>query len=149
MIEIDVENETAEPVDTGAIAGLVTSVLEAEGVVAAEASVLLVTAATMQRLNAEHRGLDEVTDVLAFPIDDGDDDLPDGAPRLLGDVVICLERCASQAAEQDVARGDELATLAVHGTLHLLGYDHEADDGEMLARQDALLDAVEPIGWSL
>ena len=148
MIEIDVDNETTERVDTEAIADLVGSVLEAEGVEAAEASLLLVTPATMQRLNAEHRGVDEVTDVLAFPIDDGDDDLPEGAPRLLGDVVICLERCASQAAEQEVARGDELASLAVHGTLHLLGYDHETDDGEMFARQDALLDGAEAIGWS-
>ncbi len=148
MIEIDVDNATDERVDAEAVAALVEAVLHAEGVSAAEGSVLLVDTATMTRLNAEHRALDEVTDVLAFPIDDGDDDLPEGAPRLLGDVVVCLEQCARQAGEQSVSRGEELATLIVHGTLHLLGHDHEADDGEMLERQDALLAQVEPIGWS-
>ena len=55
---------------------------------------------------------------------------------LLGDVVICLDRCAEQAAEHGNSPGAELVVLAVHGVLHLLGYDHETDDGAMLALQD-------------
>ena len=80
----------------------------------------------MAALNAAHRGKDEPTDVLSFPLD-GLDALPDGLPRQLGDVVVCPER-----AEAD---GTPIALLLVHGVLHLVGYDHEADNGDMLRRQ--------------
>ena len=63
---------------------------------------------------------------------------PTGLERQLGDVVICLAQAARQAGEAGVAPLDEVRTLVVHGALHLLGYDHEADDGAMLARQDEL-----------
>ncbi len=83
--------------------------------------------------------------MLAFPIDERDE-LPAGMPRLLGDVVICLERCAEQAADQDHTPGEELVVLAVHGTLHLLGYDHEHDDGAML-RAAGRAHATASAGW--
>ena len=86
---------------------------------------------------------DEPTDVLSFPIDE-EDDLA-GVTRMLGDVVVCIPILERQAAEHDVAAGAELVDLLVHGTLHLLGYDHEEDDGEMLARQDAIVGALDPI----
>ena len=91
----------------------------------------------MRALNAEHRGLDEVTDVLAFPLD-GLDELPPGLERQLGDVVVCFAQAARQAAEAGVETLAEVRTLVVHGLLHLLGHDHESDAGEMLARQDEL-----------
>ena len=65
----------------------------------------------MRALNREYRAKDEVTDVLAFPIDERDE-LPTGMPRLLGDVVICLDRCAEQAGEQGHSPGAELVVLA-------------------------------------
>jgi probable rRNA maturation factor len=68
-------------------------------------------------------------------------------PRLLGDVVICLDRCAEQAAEQGHSPGAELVVLSVHGVLHLLGYDHEADDGTMLALQDTLTADLGEVAW--
>ena len=92
----------------------------------------------MRALNAEHRELDEVTDVLAFPMD-GVDELPPGLERQLGDVVICFEQAERQAGEAGVELRAEVRTLVVHGLLHLLGHDHEADAGEMLARQDELM----------
>jgi probable rRNA maturation factor len=92
----------------------------------------------MRALNAEHRDLDEVTDVLAFPLD-GADELPAGLERQLGDVVVCFEQAARQAAEAGVETRAEVRTLVVHGLLHLLGHDHEADAGEMLTRQDELI----------
>ena len=92
----------------------------------------------MQALNAEHRDLDEVTDVLAFPMD-GVDGLPPGLERQLGDVVICFAQAERQAGEAGVETRAEVRTLVVHGLLHLLGHDHEADGGEMLARQDELI----------
>lgn len=75
-------------------------------------------------LNAEHRDKDEPTDVLSFPIDAGDDV---GGPRELGDVVICPEHT------------EDLREAVVHGVLHLVGMDHETDDGEMLAVQAEIL----------
>jgi probable rRNA maturation factor len=82
------------------------------------------------RLNARHRGKDEPTDVLSFPID-GIERPPGGAPRELGDIVICPP-CTADIGE-----------AIVHGMLHLLGMDHETDDGEMLALQDELLREAE------
>jgi C4-dicarboxylate-specific signal transduction histidine kinase len=63
--------------------------------------------------------------------------LPDGLPRQLGDIVVCPER-----AEAD---GTPIALLLVHGALHLVGYDHEADNGDMLRRQQAIFEGVEPV----
>jgi probable rRNA maturation factor len=83
---------------------------------------------TIQALNREHRGKDEPTDVLSFPIDgvDGAADVSP-APRELGDVVICAPHT------------EDISEAVVHGALHLTGMDHEVDDGEMLALQAELL----------
>jgi probable rRNA maturation factor len=91
---------------------------------------MLVGPDEMAVINRDHRGAPEPTDVLAFPVD-GPEAAgwpADGPPPELGDVVICPE-----------AAQEPLETLAVHGLLHLLGYDHEADEGEMLALQDRLV----------
>jgi probable rRNA maturation factor len=93
-----------------------------EGHVAVE----YVSAERIAELNARHRGKPEPTDVLSFPID-GLEELVGGAPRELGDIVICPEHTA------------DLREAIVHGMLHLLGMDHETDDGEMLALQAELL----------
>ena len=78
----------------------------------------------MQRLNLEHRGKDAPTDVLSFPVDGTG---PTAGPRELGDVVICREHT------------EDVTEAVVHGVLHLCGYDHETDDGEMLELQDRLM----------
>jgi len=91
-------------------------------------AVEFVDAERIHELNDSHRGRYAPTDVLSFPVDG-----PDGpAPRELGDVVICPEHTA------------DLREAVVHGMLHLLGMDHERDDGEMLALQDELLGAGSP-----
>jgi probable rRNA maturation factor len=88
-------------------------------------AVEFVDAGRIARLNAEHRGKDAPTDVLSFPVDGA---APvDGAPRELGDVVICPEHT------------EDVCEAVVHGVLHLVGMDHEADAGEMLAVQAELL----------
>lgn len=87
-------------------------------------SVELVDAGRIRELNRDHRGRDEATDVLSFPLDGAG---PTAGPRELGDVVICPEHTA------------DLIEATVHGVLHLCGYDHEADDGEMLALQAEVL----------
>jgi probable rRNA maturation factor len=74
-----------------------------------------------------HRGIDRPTDVLSFPVDE---DGPSTGPRELGDVVICPEHT------------EDLTEAVVHGVLHLCGYDHERDDGEMLALQRRVLETL-------
>ena len=87
-------------------------------------AVAFVDAQRMAELNREHRGRDAPTDVLSFPIDE---DRPIGAaPRELGDVVICSEYT------------DDVPEAVIHGVLHLVGMDHERDEGEMLALQREL-----------
>jgi len=97
----------------------------------------------IQRLNAGYRNIDRVTDVLTFPAWEGDAILcpPDG---YLGDIAICFERAHEQALEYGHSLERELAFLAVHGALHLLGYDHMQPDDEkaMLARQDEILNEL-------
>ncbi len=97
----------------------------AAGVQEGHLAIEYVDAARITRLNAEYRGKDEPTDVLSFPVDGI---APSGsAPHELGDVVICPEHTT------------DLCEAIVHGTLHLVGMDHETDDGEMLALQAEIL----------
>ena len=87
-------------------------------------AVELVSEERIRDLNRAHRGIDEPTDVLAFPLDGAS---PSAGPRELGDVVICPEHT------------HDLDEAVVHGVLHLAGFDHETDEGEMLALQRRVL----------
>jgi len=98
--------------------------LRAAGVPDGHLSVELVNEARIRELNRGHRGLDEPTDVLSFPIDEG---AAVAGPRELGDVVVCPAHAA------------DLVEATVHGVLHLCGYDHEGDEGQMLALQDSVM----------
>ena len=93
----------------------------------AEVDVRFVDNAEMQRLNRQHRNIDEVTDVLSFPLgENGSFDLnPGSGALLLGDIVISLPRAVEQARLYGHTLQRELAYLTVHSMLHLLGYDHE------------------------
>jgi probable rRNA maturation factor len=102
----------------------VAATLDGAGVGDGHLAVGLVGADRIRELNREHRGKDAPTDVLAFPLDGAE---PTAGPRELGDVVICPEHCT------------DVTEAAVHGVLHLCGYDHEADEGEMLALQAQIL----------
>ena len=93
-------------------------------------TIVLVGDAAMRRLNREWRGKDHATDVLSFPADDETPRVR-GRIRHLGDVVIATGVAARQAREARHAYGTELKVLALHGLLHLLGYDHETDSGRM------------------
>jgi probable rRNA maturation factor len=98
--------------------------LAAAGVEEGHVALELVGEDRIRELNREHRGRDLPTDVLSFPVDERG---PAGGPRELGDVVICPEHT------------QDLAEAVVHGVLHLCGYDHETDRGEMLALQDEVI----------
>ena len=160
-LSVEVVNLTRLTVDPAAVAVLVAGVLGGEGVTSGELGVRFVGARRMRALNREYLGHDEVTDVLAFPLEDGDenprdtgpreespragspgdksrgagDESASAVPRLLGDGVVCPLRAAAQARAAGTPLAGEIALLLVHGTLHVLGYDHEPDAGEMALRQ--------------
>jgi probable rRNA maturation factor len=114
----DVPAELREPV---------AAALAAAGVGDGHLAVELVGAQRIRELNREHRGVDAPTDVLAFPIDGAG---PAAGPRELGDVAICPGHCS------------DVTEAAVHGALHLCGYDHETDAGEMLALQARVIEGL-------
>ena len=116
MIELD---DVPDELRAAALAAL-----SAAGVDDGHLSVEMVGEARIRELNRAHRGRDEPTDVLSFPIDGASDV---AGPRELGDVVICPAHTA------------DLTEATVHGVLHLCGYDHEADGGEMLALQAEIM----------
>jgi probable rRNA maturation factor len=101
-----------------------TAALTAAGVTDGHLAIAFVDPDQMRNLNREHRGIDRATDVLSFPVDGIE---PVAGPRELGDVVICREHT------------EDVTEAVVHGVLHLCGYDHEIDDGEMLAVQDRVM----------
>lgn len=84
----------------------------------AELSVALADDAEVQKLNRDYRGKDKPTNVLSFPATHG---------PMLGDVIIAYETLVKEAAEEEIAAGDHLTHLTVHGLLHLLGHDHETE----------------------
>jgi probable rRNA maturation factor len=145
---VEVYNATRVEVDEGAVAALVDRVLRAEGVPSAELGVEFVGERRIRTLNREHRGKDQVTDVLSFPLEEAGEHLgaaedgDDGPPRLLGDVVVCVRQALRQARADALPEDFELAVLLVHGTLHLLGHDHETDAGQMALRQAEVLELV-------
>jgi probable rRNA maturation factor len=115
LIEIEAPPELRPPA---------AAALDAVGVEEAHVAIMLVGSERIHELNRDHRGIDRPTDVLSFPVDETG---PSAGPRELGDVVICPEHT------------EDVPEAVVHGVLHLCGYDHETDQGEMLALQDQIV----------
>lgn len=92
----------------------------------AEISLVLTDDNEMQEINKLYRKIDKTTDVLSFPINEG----KNISSKMLGDIVISIDRMKSQAIENGCTEEEELATLFIHGLLHLLGYDHEKGEEE-------------------
>jgi probable rRNA maturation factor len=123
MLELDIVGTS--PLSSAEIERLAALAAASAGVEDGHLAIEFVDAARIRELNRAYRAKDAPTDVLSFPID-GDEHLVAG-PRELGDVVICPEHTV------------ELREAVVHGVLHLVGMDHEVDEGEMLALQRELL----------
>ncbi len=107
--------------------------LEGEKRIDAEVSVFIVGDARIRKLNRAYRKIDSPTDVLAFPMGEGE--FSDLHPHILGDVVISVERAQEQAGRSGHSLPEELRLLAVHGTLHLLGYEDETSPGRARMRR--------------
>jgi probable rRNA maturation factor len=128
------DEQSGVEVDAASLSSLAAHTLRALRIDGAELSIVLVEPDRMAALKSEWMGIDEPTDVLAFPMDSSD---PAAGPRLLGDVVLCPAVAA--AAEQSLDA--ELRLLLVHGILHLIGHDHASpsDKATMWAEQDRIL----------
>ncbi len=128
------------PLDVDRWAALADAVLDAQDA-RGELTVTFVDIADIAELNAEHMGKEGPTDVLSFPLDDGD--VVPGVPALLGDVVVCPEVALAQFADHAGTFDDEIALLIVHGILHVLGHDHaEPDETQVMrTRERELLEA--------
>jgi probable rRNA maturation factor len=154
-LSIDIANESGVAVDEVALAAIARHVLDEMHIhPLAELSVLLVDEKAMTELHERWMGEPGPTDVLAFPMDElrpphlggvnagrAGTEEPGPDPGLLGDVVLCPQVAAVQAREAGHSTQAELELLAVHGILHLLGYDHAEPDekAEMFGLQDRLL----------
>ena len=121
MLEVEVVDSPLPEAEVQRLASLAAA---SAGVDDGHVAVEFVDAARIAALNAQWRGKEDPTDVLSFPIDET---APASGPRELGDVVICPEHT------------EDLREAVVHGVLHLVGMDHETDDGEMLALQAEIL----------
>lgn len=92
-------------------------------------TIIFVTPEEIHELNKQYRGVDRVTDVISFALEDAHDvSLTD--VRVLGDIYICIDRMKEQALEYGHSETRELSFLTVHGLLHLLGYDHQTKEDE-------------------
>jgi probable rRNA maturation factor len=137
-LRVEVTCHTRRPVRAAGLASWLTRV--APGRLRGEVSVALVSDARVRALNRTYRGIDHATDVLSFPAADLVAAPRGGPSRVLGDIVIATGVAARQAAAAGHPLAAELRVLALHGLLHLAGYDHEReqDQGEMLAIETRL-----------
>jgi probable rRNA maturation factor len=145
------------PIDDLHVRRLVAAALYEAGAEAGDAIEVSVGMCGEQRIadaNAEHRGIEGATDVLAFPIDGLHEPLGGGEPRVLGDLLVCPAYVARQVEQGLTMQGESTVEAAierciVHGALHLCGFDHERSDQdaeEMLALEQLVLDRVRGAG---
>jgi len=135
-VEVSVGEGVEPPVDVARVEAAVRHVLRAEGVASAEISVALVSDAEIAALNLEYLGHEGPTDVISFA-------LHEEGESPLGDVYVGVEQAIRQASEFAATPADEVLRLAIHGTLHVLGWEHPEGAGrtesEMFSRQEELL----------
>jgi probable rRNA maturation factor len=128
MIEV-VNRQRKVPLDGGRWQAFVEKALKVAPAEGAGVTIAFVSDRVMRELNRRWRGKRGTTDVLSFPA--GQDEFEKVEGSTLGDVVISVEQAARQAAEHGLGFEGEVAQLILHGVLHLCGYDHETDGGEM------------------
>ena len=127
-------NQSLHSIDEAQFQSQISQILEKLEETDCELSLLLTDDEEIQTLNKTYRDLDKATDVLSFPQDE--DAVNETGDTLLGDVVISVETAARQAEEHHLSFNEELILLAIHGILHLLGYDHERSPQDARIMQD-------------
>ena len=145
LVESDVSDEWDSKTDWPNLAerAVLAAVAHSDhpGLADTEVSVKFTSDEEVRALNAAWRGRDKATNVLSFPMADA----PENAP-MLGDIVLAAGVCARESAEKDVAVETHATHLVVHGTLHLLGYDHETGDDDAEAMEDIERKALASLG---
>ena len=121
MIEV-VNRQRRLQIDTEGWIAFAAKALAEIGKSESSATVAFVSDNRIRELNRQFRGIDKATDVLSFPAEE---------PKNLGDIAVSVETAATQAKENGLSFDEEIAQLILHGLLHLSGYDHESDNGEM------------------
>lgn len=146
---IDFSDETAmlKEDDTELVQQLLSFAAEKEDVQNGECSITFVSSERIQEINRDYRKKDQPTDVISFAMEEsGEDEIAiiggDQLPRMLGDIIISVQVAQEQAKDYGHSFSRELGFLALHGFLHLLGYDHmeEADEAVMFGRQNTILE---------
>ncbi|UOE95674.1 rRNA maturation RNase YbeY [Alkalihalobacillus sp. LMS39] len=149
-IEIDINDETekVESEHFSLIKEVIVATLEHENIEGEiEVSVSLVDNDTIREINKEYRNKDAVTDVISFALNDNEEEemqiVGGEEVNMLGDIIVSIPRAKEQADQYEHSFERELAFLVVHGTLHLLGYDHmtEQEEKEMFSLQEEILQA--------
>ena len=142
MNGVEIFNETGKDLkELKSLNGLIEYAIKCEKVENVIFNVIIVDSEKIQEINKTYRGIDRVTDVISFALEDNEDIVYDDF-RLLGDIYICIDKIYSQAEEYGHSVLRELSFLTIHGFLHLLGYDHmnEEDEKIMFKRQEEILD---------
>jgi probable rRNA maturation factor len=130
-MEITIDNQTGFPLPIDRLETI------AESLTKREIELIICDNLTIKKINAEYRSKNTPTDVLSFPIEGDFDTLP------LGSIIMSSELIIRKAEELGHTPQEESVLLFIHGLLHLLGYDHEVDDGEMRAREAQLIEAFD------
>ncbi|QOP45679.1 rRNA maturation RNase YbeY [Sulfurimonas paralvinellae] len=123
---IDIDNQTTYTINEDFLKQIVSDLTDKE------IELIVTTNEKIQEINKEYRNIDKPTDVLSFPYED----MP-MAP--LGSIIISVDHVQNKAKEFGHEEDDEFSLLFIHGLLHLLGYDHECDDGEMRSKEEELI----------
>jgi probable rRNA maturation factor len=146
---IEIQNDSDYPIQQTRLVNAAQTVLTSHPLTGDHAMTIVITENDdVQALNQQYRGVDAPTDVLSFPAGEPPIHI-DGEPVYLGDLVIAFPYASAQAAREGHALDDSLALLVVHGTLHLLGYDHDrpASRAEMWSAQEQALRTLQiPLG---
>lgn len=124
---IDLDNQSNFKVDISFLESILNELSNKD------IELVLVHNEEIQKLNNEHRNKDKATDVLSFPLEFDFDGMP------LGSIVISVDFVEIKAKELSHTQNDELALLFIHGLLHLLGFDHEVDEGEQRLKEEELI----------
>jgi len=123
---IDIDNQTDFIINTALLEKILTSLTTKD------IELIVVDNKSIQKLNREYRNVDKATDVLSFPYEE----MP-MAP--LGSIIISMDYVSTKAKDFGHSQDDEFSLLFIHGLLHLLGYDHETDNGEMRQKEKSLI----------
>ena len=131
IVEV-VNRQRLHKVERSSLISLAQAVLKKINRSECSATITFIRDREMQRLNFDYRGIDKPTDVLSFAYqEDLSDNDPNHNPVEIGDCVISVETAVRYAQEQNISLAMEINWLVIHGILHLAGYDHETDNGEM------------------